>query len=81
MYQSLGKIHYGLKSSEQGNIKFRRSLYFVKDIQIGELITPDHIRSIRPGYGAPPKYIDDFIGRKATSALKRGDPVEFASIE
>lgn len=46
---------YGCKSSEQGNVKFRRSLYFVKNLAAGDFINPESIRSVRPGYGLPPK--------------------------
>ena len=65
-WQALGHIEYGLKSSEQGNIRFRRSLYFVRDMKAGDTIGPDDIRSVRPGYGLPPKYYDALIGRRVT---------------
>jgi len=58
----LRKLHnYGRKSSEQGNVKFRRSLYFVKDLKAGDVITPDAVRSVRPGYGAAPKMLESII--------------------
>jgi len=74
-WKSLGSIDYGRKSSEQGNVKFRRSLYFVKDIRAGELITKEHVKSIRPGYGLAPKYLDKMIGKKAPADIKRGTAV------
>jgi N-acetylneuraminate synthase len=76
-WKALGKVDYGRKSSEQGNVKFRRSLYFVKDISEGEIITTDHIQSIRPGYGLSPKYMEEILGQKTTSMVKRGTPVSF----
>ena len=75
-WKALGKVDYGLKSSEQGNVKFRRSLYFAKDIEKGEIITKDHIKSIRPGYGLSPKYLNKVIGRRAVKAVIRGTPVK-----
>nr|WP_064494593.1 pseudaminic acid synthase [Pseudomonas chengduensis] len=75
-WQALGRVDYGRKSSEQGNVKFRRSLYFVKDMKAGEMVTPDSIRSVRPGFGISPKFMSDVIGRRlscdvvACSALK-----------
>ncbi len=63
-WSALGKVDYGYKSSEQGNVKFRRSLYFVKDLKAGEIITHDCIRSVRPGYGLPPSEINKIIGRR-----------------
>jgi N-acetylneuraminate synthase len=62
-WEALGKVDYGRKSSEQGNVKFRRSLYFVKNLKAGDVITPDSIRSVRPGYGLPPKLLHLLIGK------------------
>ena len=72
---ALGRVDYGRKSSEQANVKFRRSLYFVKDIKRGEVITTEHIKSIRPGYGLAPKYMEEILGKKMTSPAKLGTPV------
>ena len=74
-WQALGKVDYGRKSSEQSNVKFRRSLYFVKDIKAGETITADHVKSIRPGYGLAPKYLDQVIGQVVKKDVQRGHPV------
>ena len=73
---ALGKVNYDRKSSEQGNVKFRRSLYFVKDIKVGEIITDSHVKSIRPGYGLQPKFIEDIIGKISIKAIKAGTPVK-----
>ena len=74
-WTSMGNVNYGIKSSEQSNVKFRRSLYFVKDIKKNEVITLDHIRSIRPGYGIAPKFLNKIIGMKAFQSSFIGDPV------
>ena len=79
-WESLGNIDYGRKSSEQGDRKFRRSLYFVKDIEEGEVITTEHVKSIRPGYGLAPKYMEEILGKKITSSVKRGTPVSLNAI-
>jgi len=80
-WESLGNIDYGRKSSEQANAKFRRSLYFVKDIKEGEVITAEHVRSIRPGYGLPPKFLKKVIGMKAIKSASIGDTVTFDYIK
>ncbi|WP_144639578.1 pseudaminic acid synthase [Bordetella genomosp. 13] len=74
-WASLGRVDYGCKSSEQGNVKFRRSLYFVKDLAAGEVITEDAVRSVRPGYGLPPKALPSVIGKRAARAVQRNTPV------
>lgn len=76
-WKSLGKVDYGRKASEQGNIKFRRSLYFVKDLKAGDVITADDVRSVRPGYGLPPKYSAIIVGRKVRCAVTRGTPLSW----
>jgi N-acetylneuraminate synthase len=78
---ALGEIDYGRKSSEQGNVKFRRSLYFVNDVAEGEQVRLQDVRSIRPGYGLPPKFLSDVVGRKTVKRAKRGQPVSFDFFE
>jgi pseudaminic acid synthase len=80
-WSALGRVDYGRKSSEQGNVKFRRSLYFVKDMRAGEVITDDCIRSVRPGYGLQPKYLNDALGRQVSSKVKFGTPLSFDLIQ
>lgn len=74
-WKALGKIDYGCKSSETGNIQFRRSLYFVKDLKAGDIITPDAVRSVRPGYGLAPKHMDRVIGRPVSHDIKAPCPL------
>jgi len=71
-WQALGSVDYGWKSSEQGNVKFRRSLYFVKDIKAGEIITSEHIKSIRPGYGLAPKFKNQLLERTVKMDVRLG---------
>lgn len=77
---ALGNIDYSRKSSENGNIKFRRSLYFVKDLKSGETITSEAVRSIRPGYGLEPKHIEKIIGRTVNKAIITGSPVRWCDL-
>ena len=71
-WQALGKISYGTTEKEKASLVFRRSLYIVEDIKAGEVLTEKNLRSIRPGLGLPPKFIDQLIGRKVNQNLPRG---------
>ena len=80
-WDALGRVDYGRKSSERGNAGFRRSLYFVRDLAAGEVITPDSVRSVRPGFGAAPKHLDDILGRRVRVAVQAETPVQLDQIE
>ena len=79
-WQALGKVDYGRKSSEQDNIKFRRSLYFVKEMKAGDIITEDCIRSVRPGFGMAPKHLESIIGKRVSAAVFENTPVKMEFI-
>jgi N-acetylneuraminate synthase len=74
-WAALGGVDYGRKSSERANVVFRRSLYYVKALRAGDLVTPDAIRSVRPGYGAAPKYWDQIVGRRVRRDVEVETPV------
>lgn len=76
-WRALGEVNYGRKSSELGNVQFRRSLYFVKPLRRGDVITPEAVRSVRPGYGLEPKYLKLLIGRNVKSDVDANTPVSW----
>jgi N-acetylneuraminate synthase len=80
-WQALGAVDYGLKSSEQGNTQFRRSLYVVNDVEAGQPLTAETIRSVRPGYGIAPKYQNAVIGKLAKRKLFYGDALKWDDLE
>ncbi len=80
-WSALGKVDYGMKSSEQANIKFRRSLYFVKALKAGDVITANAVRSVRPGYGIAPKFVEHIVGKKVVRNIEKNSPVCFDDLE
>jgi len=79
-WSALGQVNYARKSSEIANVKFRRSIYFVKDLKRGDVITEDCVRSVRPGYGLAPKYLDQIIGTVLLTDVAAQTPVSFEKI-
>jgi N-acetylneuraminate synthase len=75
-WSALGRVDYGRKASERGNIRFRRSLYFVKALRAGDIVTADSVRSVRPGYGAPPKMLDEIVGRRMKATVAENSRVD-----
>ena len=70
-----GEVNYARSSSEQGNVKFRRSLYFTRALPVGTVIGPDDVRSVRPGFGLPPKYMDQILGKTLRRNVLAATPV------
>jgi len=77
---ALGQVNYELTEREKKSIVFRRSLFAVEDIKAGEKFNSKNVRSIRPGDGLPPKYLDTVIGKTATRAIERGTPLSWELI-
>lgn len=74
-WAALGRVDYGRKSSEQGNVQFRRSLYFVKSLRAGDVVTADAVRSVRPGFGLQPKFLNSILGVFLTKDVEANTPV------
>jgi len=73
-WESLGVAGYNLKNSEKTMRGYRRSLYVVKNIKKGEGFSLDNVRSIRPGLGIEPKYLEMVLQRKASCDISEGTP-------
>lgn len=71
-WSSLGKVNYTRSASEKANLQFRRSLYVVKPVKAGELITAENVKSIRPGFGMAPKHLESLMGKTFTQDLGEG---------
>ena len=72
----LGRVNYSMDDKKKENRRFCRSLYVSSDIKKGELFTNDNIKSVRPGYGLHPKYLNEVLGNKAKKNYKFGDRLE-----
>jgi len=77
---SLGQAGYERKPAEEANIKFRRSVYFIKDISAGDVITKEHVRRIRPGFGLPPKFENEIIGMTVKEDIKSGTATSWSLV-
>lgn len=76
-WHSLGTVRYGPTQAEAKSLAYRRSLYIVRDMQRGEVLTPENLRAIRPGHGLPPRYYNTLLGKAVTKPVKRGTPVSW----
>lgn len=80
-FESLGNENWKIQDSEEESRRLRRSLYIVKDVKRGELVTIDNLRAIRPGGGAPPKLLDQFLGMKFSTDCSIGTPMSFDLVQ
>jgi N-acetylneuraminate synthase len=71
-WQALGKVSYGVTEAEKKSLQFRRSLYIVKDLKAGDVLTKDNVRAIRPGLGLPTKYLEVVLGKRVSRDVVRG---------
>lgn len=67
--------NYELSNKEKESLIFRRSIFAIKDINIGDVFSEDNIGIIRPGYGLKPKYKKEIIGKKSLKKYKKGEPI------
>lgn len=79
--KSLGQVRYEVSEHERATRVFRRSLFVVKNMIKGETFSSENIRSIRPGYGLPPKNMEIILGRKASRDIARGTPLTWEIVE
>lgn len=79
--QAMGHVSYEMQEQEKNSLIYRRSLYMVKDMKAGDVLTKENLRSIRPGLGVPPKYYEKLLGKKVKNNLNRGTAVSWDDIE
>lgn len=79
--KAMGQVTYELTEKQKKSREHSRSLFVVKDIKKGEVLTRENIRSIRPGFGLATKYIKDILGKKARYDIPKGTPLDWSQIE
>ena len=77
-WQGLGAVRYGGTAAEEKSRAFRRSLYIARDMKAGDLLTPDNLRAVRPGFGLSPKYLDRLLGQRVGQAVMAGTPMDWS---
>jgi pseudaminic acid synthase len=77
---ALGRVKYGPIDGEKSSLAFRRSLYIIKDVEAGDVLTRDNVRAIRPGGGLPPKYLDLVLGARVRESVPKGTPLNFTLV-
>ncbi len=77
---ALGKVSYEVSAQEAKSRIFRRSLFVVDDVAVGEIMTAKNVRCIRPGHGLHPRYYNEVIGKHAGRAISRGTPLQWTDL-
>ena len=78
--KSIGKVDYNLTDKQKKGKDFSRSIYVIKDMKEGEVITKDNVAIIRPGFGLHPKHYDSIIGKNINRSLERGDRISLEDL-
>lgn len=76
-WQALGRVAYGATEKEKASLQYRRSLYIVEDMKVGDTLTSDNLKAIRPGLGLPTKYYDILIGKRLNQDVTKGTPASW----
>jgi pseudaminic acid synthase len=77
-WQAVGQVSYGPTAAELKSLAFRRSLYIAQDLQAGDVLTRQNLRSVRPGFGLAPKHLDSLLGQRIGQAAPAGTPMSWA---
>ncbi len=76
-WQSLGQVRYGPTDAEQKSLMFRRSIYIAQDVQAGDVLTPQNLRVVRPGFGLHPRFYEQLLGQTVRRDCPAGTPVDW----
>jgi len=76
-WRALGQVTYGVTEGEKRSLQFRRSLYISADMKAGDKLCAENLRSIRPGFGSPPKHQERLIGKRVNRDVVKGTPMNW----
>lgn len=79
--QELGEVFYIKDPWSVSGRQFSRSLYIAEDMKAGDILTEKNLRSVRPGYGLHPKYLNECLGKKVNRDLEKGERFELKYVE
>ena len=79
--KATGKVTYDLSEKTIKSREFSRSLFIVEDMKAGEKFTDKNVKSIRPGYGLPPKFLNEILDKKARHDIQKGTPLKWGDID
>ena len=77
----MGKVDYEMTKKKKKSRQFSRSLFIVKDVKAGEILTEENVRSIRPGFGVHPKYLFEILGKKFNQDFEKGTPMSLKFVK
>jgi len=80
-HYACGEVAYGATDDEKPSMIFRRSLYIVENMAKGDILTEKNLRTIRPGFGLPPKYFEQVLGKKVTDDVKKGTALSWSLLD
>ena len=79
-WQALGRVEYGPTEAERSTVAFRRSIYVAKDLKAGDILTPENLRCVRPGWGLSPKHYSALLGRRVSRDVRKGTPASWSLV-
>lgn len=78
---AIGTVTYELTEKQKGGRTAARSLYIAEDMKAGDILTEKNLRSVRPGFGLHPKYLNECLGKKVKRDLEKGERMALEFIE
>jgi len=76
-WEALGGVQIAPTAEEIPSLLLRRSLYVCKDLAVGDVLTSENLRAIRPGRGLAPHHLKTLLGKRVNQAVPRGTAVSW----